>query len=114
MRYLKGSASLGINYKRNKNPIDFINDFCNSDYASDLLNCKSTIRYMFFIAEGPISWKSKLQSIITQSITKTKYITINAAIKEAIYIKAILKELNLYKQNKFLIYTNNNRIKLLA
>jgi hypothetical protein len=55
MRYLKGSANLRITYKRNKNPIDFINGFCDSDYVSDLLNYKSTTGYIFFIAEGPIS-----------------------------------------------------------
>jgi hypothetical protein len=114
MRYLKGSASLGINYKRNKNPIDFINGFCDSYYAGDLLNYKSTTGYIFFIAEGPISWKSKLQSIIAQSTTEAEYIAINAAIKEAIYIKAILEELGLYKQNKFPIYTDNNGARLLA
>jgi hypothetical protein len=49
-----------------------------------------------------------------QNITKAKYIAINAIIKEAIYIKALLKELGYYKQSKFLIYTNNNSALLLV
>lgn len=56
----------------------------------------------------PISWKSKLQSIIAQSTTEAEYIAINTASREAIYIIALLKELGFYIQDKFPIYTDNN------
>jgi hypothetical protein len=43
-----------------------------------------------------------------------EYITINLASKEAVYIKALLKELGYYKQNKLPLYTDNNGALLLA
>jgi len=46
--------------------------------------------------------------------TKAKYISINVASKETIYIKAFLQELEQYKQAKFPLYTNNNKALLLA
>ena len=55
-----------------------------------------------------------MQFIIAQSITKAEYIAINAATKEAIFIKSLLEELGFYKQNKFPIYTDNNGALLLA
>jgi hypothetical protein len=45
---------------------------------------------------------------------KAEYIIINIVAKKAVYIKSLLKELGLYKQNKLPLYTNNNRALLLA
>ena len=75
---------------------------------------KSTTGFIFYLANGPISWKSKLQTIIAQSTTEAEYIAINAATKEAIYIKSILQQLGFYNQDKFPIYSDNNGALLLA
>jgi hypothetical protein len=45
---------------------------------------------------------------------EAEYITINTVIKEAVYIRTLLKELGFYKQSKSSIYTNNNGALLLA
>jgi hypothetical protein len=112
LRYLKGSKELGITYQANTDL--YIKGYCDSDYAGDIPTAKSTSGYIFFLANGPISWKSKLQTIIAQSTTEAEYIAINIATKEAIYLKALLEELGLYKQNKFPLYTDNNGALLLA
>jgi len=105
-KYLKGIKDYGITYYKDNN--HFISGYCDTDYARDIIIAKSTSGYLILLADSTISWKSKLQSIIVQSTTEVEYITINAAIKEAIYIKALLEELGYYKQNKFPIYTDNN------
>jgi hypothetical protein len=112
LRYLKGTIKYGITYFYN-NSNKYIIGYTDSDYAGDITS-KSTSGYIFFLANGPISWKSKLQTIIAQSTTEAEYIAINAATKEAIYIKALLEELGFYKQDKFPIYTDNNGALLLA
>ena len=111
-KYLKGTINYGITYTKDSN--HFISGYCDADYAGDILSAKSTTSYIILLAGGIISQKSKLQSIITQSTTKAKYIAINTVIKEAIYIRALLEELGYYKQNKFPIYTDNNSALLLA
>ena len=111
-KYLKDTKDYGIIYYKNKNY--FISGYYNADYAGDIKITKSTSNYLILYAGDIISQKSKLQSIIAQSIIKAKYIAINAIIKEAIYIKVLLEELGYYKQNKFLIYTDNNGVLLLA
>jgi len=110
-KYLKGTKDYGITYY--KNASRFISGYCDADYAGDL-SAKSTTGYIILLAGGIISWKSKLQSIIAQSTTEAEYIAINAVIKEAVYIKALLEELGYYYQNKFPIYTDNNGALLLA
>ena len=111
-KYLKGTKDYGITYYKNNN--HFISGYCDADYAGDIASAKSTTGYLILLAGGIISWKSKLQSIIAQSTTEAEYIAVNAVIKEAVYIKALLEELSYYKQNKFPIYTDNNGALLLA
>ena len=111
-RYLKATINYGITYYRDSNK--YISGYCDADYAGDLVSGKSTSRYIFLLANGPISWKSKLQTIIAQSTTEAEYVAINAATKEAIFIISLLKELGYYKQSKFPLYTDNNGALLLA
>ena len=111
--YLSKTKDLGIIYSKDEN-INYISGYCDADYAGDIASAKSTSGYIFYIANGPITWKSKLQSIIAQSTTEAEYIAINIAAKEAVYIKSLLKELGYYKQNKLPLYTDNNGALLLA
>jgi hypothetical protein len=67
LRYIKATKEYGITYyntKYNNNSSSYISGYCDSDYADDISTAKSTLGYIFFIAGGPISWKSKLQFII--------------------------------------------------
>ena len=111
--YLSKTIDLGIIYTKDDN-INYISGYCDADYAGDLSSAKSTSGYLFYLAKGPITWKSKLQTIIAQSTTEAEYIAINIAAKEAVYIRALLEELGLYKQNKLPLYTDNNGALLLA
>jgi hypothetical protein len=114
LRYLKGTKDLGIIYSNKDISSKYLSGYYNADYAGDIESAKSTSGYIFYIANGPFSWKSKLQSIIAQSTTKAEYIAINAALKEAIYIKGLLEELGSYSQDKLPLYTDNNGALLLA
>jgi hypothetical protein len=88
-KYLSKTKDLGIIYTREDN-IDYLSGYCDADYAGDMATTKSTNGYIFYLAKGPIMWKSKLQSIIAQSTTEAEYIAINIASKEAVYIKSLL------------------------
>jgi hypothetical protein len=117
LRYLKATKDYGITYyniKSNTSSSSYISGYCDSDYAGDIITAKSTLGYIFFIAGGPISWKSKLQSIIAQSTTEAEFIAINSAVKEAVFIKQLMTELDVYNQAKFPIYTDNNGALALA
>ena len=57
--YLSKTINLGIIYSKEGN-INFISGYCDADYAGDISRAKSTSGYIFYIANGPITWKSKL------------------------------------------------------
>jgi hypothetical protein len=105
LRYLKATVDYEITYSSNLSP--YTSGYVDSDYAGDIATAKSTSGYIFFIAGGPFTWRSKLQTIIAQSTTEAEYIALNLASKEAVYIIALLKELGYYNQTKFPIYVDN-------
>ena len=57
-KYLKGTKDYRITYY--KNTSQFISNYCNIDYTSNLLSIKSTIGFILLLAKGIISQKSKL------------------------------------------------------
>lgn len=114
LKYLKTTKHYVLSFNLNNDLSNYLIGYCDADYAGDINTAKSTSGYIFFYANGLISWKSKLQIIIAQSTTEAEYMAINALAKEAIYIKSILDELGFYKQKKLPIYTDNNGALLLA
>ena len=60
LRYLKATIDYKINYSAAAADPGYISGYCDADYAGDLTKAKLTIGYIFFLAGGPISWKSKL------------------------------------------------------
>ena len=73
--YLQGSKDYRLTYRRTNN-LEIIG-YSNSTYAC----CKDTRRsisgYVFMLYDGPISWKSHKQSLVTSSTMETEYITCN-------------------------------------
>jgi hypothetical protein len=66
--------------------------YADSSYA-DHEDCKSTSGYLFKIAGGPVSWRSRKQSITSTSSTEAEYVGYSIAAKEAIWLRAILLDL---------------------
>ncbi|MCI44211.1 hypothetical protein A2U01_0065450, partial [Trifolium medium] len=74
MRYLKGSISFGVFYKRESCEKLQLNGWSDSDYAGDLDDRKSTSGYVFKLGNGAISWSSKKQPIVTLSTTEAEFV----------------------------------------
>ena len=58
--------------------------YCDSDLGGDLDTSRSTSGYIFYIGETTISWRSKLQSQVSLSITEAEYVAVTEAAKEKI------------------------------
>ncbi|XP_062081225.1 secreted RxLR effector protein 161-like [Humulus lupulus] len=104
-RYLIGTTDIGLVFKQSQNPT-LVEGFCDSDYAGDRDTRRSTSAYYFLVWENCISWKVQLQPVVALSTTKAVYVSATEAIKEAVWIKGVLKELKLLKSIP-IIYSNN-------
>ncbi|MCI73180.1 copia-type polyprotein, partial [Trifolium medium] len=49
--------------------------WCDSDYAGDLDDRKSTSGYVYMLGFGAISWSSKKQPIATLSTTEAEFVS---------------------------------------
>ncbi|KAK9715448.1 hypothetical protein RND81_06G165900 [Saponaria officinalis] len=67
LRYLQGTKDCGLFYKMGEN--SELVGFCDSDYAGDLDDRKSTTGYAFMLGSAAVSWCSKKQPVVTLSTT---------------------------------------------
>lgn len=67
--------------------------FTDSDFAEDFQTRKSTSGFVFFLKSGdsPISWRSKLQTLVTRSVTEAEYVACSLGAQEATWLSYILR-----------------------
>ncbi|PNY16189.1 putative CC-NBS-LRR resistance protein [Trifolium pratense] len=95
MRYLKGTLSFGIVYRSNTKTSMKLKGWCDSDYAGDLNDRKSTTDYVFMLGSGAISWSSKKQPIVTLSTTEAEYVSAAACACQGVWLKNVLSYLRM-------------------
>ena len=106
LRYLRGTYSKGITFGQfNTEPIGF----CDSSWASDKDNGRSVTGYVFFMAGGPVSWRSKTQSTVALSTAQAEYQALCAATQEAIHQRLLSCELDssLHSERSVIIFEDN-------
>ena len=97
-QYLLYTLNIGIIYNCLGNDL-YIKGYCDSDWAGDINNRKSTSGYIFSLSpdlaiNNPISWNSKLQKTIALSSCEAEYMALKEAVKEAIYLSNIFNYIN--------------------
>ncbi|GJV95963.1 retrotransposon protein, putative, ty1-copia subclass [Tanacetum coccineum] len=69
--------------------------FVDSDYAKDSDKGRSITGYAFLVQGCVVSWKATLQHVVALSTTEAKYMAFSEAVKEAIWLRGLLKELGI-------------------
>lgn len=96
LRYLKATINLGLVYVRDQEglPQDPLTGFSDADFAGDTQDRKSTGGFVFLMAGGAISWRSKKQSMVALSTTESEYIACSEATREALWLRGLYSELS--------------------
>jgi Reverse transcriptase (RNA-dependent DNA polymerase) len=94
-KYLCGSMSLRLTFRRGTPEGTVLRGFVDADWASDINDRKSTSGFAFMLGGGAISWGSKKQTSVALSSTEAKYVAAAYAVKEAVWLQRLLRELNL-------------------
>ncbi|MCO5582901.1 hypothetical protein L7F22_036803 [Adiantum nelumboides] len=111
LNYISTTKSMKIVYRSGGDTTLSIQDFADADWALDLLTRISTGGFVFTLAGGPISWRSKRQSTVAVSSCEAKYRAANDTSKEAIWIvhsmvKQLLSNFSLLGETS----TNNSNL----
>ncbi len=67
--------------------------YSDSDYAGNIKTCHSMTGYVFFMGNGPISWKTYRQNTIMLFSTEAEYYTLIEASKEVIWLQSFFNKL---------------------
>ncbi|KAK9824528.1 hypothetical protein WJX72_011105 [[Myrmecia] bisecta] len=89
VRYLAGTAQYALNFGGGDSTLE---GYCDADYAGDLDTRRSTTGYVFILNGGAISWCSKRQPTVAASTSEAEYIAAAQAVKEALWLRHLLKD----------------------
>ncbi|UYV65570.1 hypothetical protein LAZ67_3004741 [Cordylochernes scorpioides] len=104
--YLKATKNIGICFGGSSCTTSLIG-FSDADFAGDLDTRKSTTGYVFMLNNGPISWCSQKQNCVSLSTTESEYIAASKAMKEAIWLRQLLRELHQEQVKPTTIFSGN-------
>ncbi|GJS62986.1 retrotransposon protein, putative, ty1-copia subclass, partial [Tanacetum coccineum] len=80
--------------------------FVDSDYAKDPDKGRSITGYAFLVQGCVVSWKATLQHVVALSTTEAEYMALTEAVKEAIWLRGLLRELGV-ELNKVAVNCDN-------
>ena len=108
-RYLAGTKTLGITYKKSQDGTgadNLFHGYADAAYANadDL---KSMTGYVFLAGGGAIMWKSKKQTVIALSSTEAEYMALSEAGREATWLRNLYGELG-YPQKEPTVIKGDN------
>jgi len=81
--------------------------FADANWAGNADNARSTTGYIFYLANGPISWKSKEQKTVALSSTEAEYMSLTAAAQEALHLRGLLPIFSVDMSSPTIIYEDN-------
>ncbi|KAJ9519966.1 hypothetical protein QJQ45_014694 [Haematococcus lacustris] len=89
--YLKGTTDQGLLF----GGVSGLQGFSDADYAGDKDTARSTTGYIFTLNGGAISWSSRLQPTVAMSTAEAKYMAASSAAKEALWLRKLMRDLQL-------------------
>ena len=114
LRYLRSTKDHGVCFGGNRDEREFVG-YCDADYAGDLDTRRSTTAYVFIYNGGAVSWSSRRQQTVAVSTTEAEYMAASAAVREALWLKKLLGDLDIVNVNNPIMIMSDNQgaIKLL-
>ena len=91
LRYIKGTSDYGLVYESDTDCR--LMGYCDSDYAGDLDDRKSTSGYIFLYGSKPIAWNCRKQKVIALSSCEAEYISSTLVVCQGIWIRRFIHEL---------------------
>lgn len=116
LRYIRGTHDFGIVYSGENQDQDVITGMksqecpqshCDADWAGDKDTRRSTTGYVFSLAGGAVSWRSRLQPTVALSSTEAEYRAITEAGQELIWLRNMMARFG-YEDKKATILHSDN------
>lgn len=114
LRYLNGTSHLGIIFNASSSKkvkghesFEFPTLHCDADWAGDKNTRRSTTGYVFMLAGGALSWKSRLQPTVALFSTEAEYCAVTEAGQELLWLQTMMKMFGFEDKSPTLLHRNN-------
>ena len=107
-RYLAGTKKYGIFFSPNSHDEEKgVSGYTDADHAGDFDDRTSTSGCVCICHGGSFSWFSRKQNCTSLSTTEAEFVAGGEAAKEATWVKAFLKEINIGGKEAIPLYCDN-------
>ena len=112
-KYLVGTVNYSLVYNSSELRPN-LSGFVDSDWGGDFTTRKSTTGYLFYYANAPVSWSSKIQKTVALSSCEAEYMALKEAIKEFVWLQSLFQEIESLRtgSTKILLTDNQSAIDL--
>ncbi|XP_016647095.1 PREDICTED: uncharacterized protein LOC107880330 [Prunus mume] len=93
LRYLVGNLTHGIHFTSGDVHLQAYSD---ADWAGDVNDRRSTIGYVVFLSNNPISWCAKKQNTVSCSSTEAEYRALAITAVELSWLRQLLQDLHIF------------------
>ena len=105
LHYLKDNSEKGILFKKNNTLA--LEAYTDADYASSLVDRRSTTGYCTFLGGNLVTWRSKKQNVVARSSAESKFRAIAQGLCELLWLKIILDDLRIKWDGPMKLYCDN-------
>ena len=106
MRYLKATIDFSITYG-GKSANNELIGYCDSDWAGEVDQRRSTSGNVFLLNNGPVAWGSRLQKTSALSVAEAEYMSLTEALCECLWLRPLLASLGIEQTGPTPIYVDN-------
>ncbi|XP_060971854.1 retrovirus-related Pol polyprotein from transposon RE1 isoform X2 [Cannabis sativa] len=107
LKYLKGTATHGVSFKRGSSRTLALQGFSDADWASCPDDRRSTGAYCVYLGSSLVSWSSKKQTVVARSSTESEYRALAHVTAEIMWLKALIQEMHIPVHNTPIIWCDN-------
>jgi len=107
LRYLKGTLDWALHLGGDPAGGVRLHGYCDSDWAGDVDDRRSTTGFYFSLGSGSITWSSKRQATVALSSTEAEYVAASTAARELIWLRCLLAEVGLIQTVPTVILGDN-------
>ena len=86
VRYLKSTKDMGLVYGW----AERLAGWADSDWAGHVGKRKCTTGFVFTLHGGPISWRSRLQGLVTSSTMEAEYVVASEGVKDSLWLRRLV------------------------
>lgn len=105
LRYLKSSPGKGLFFGKNESKQ--VIGYTDADWGGDRTDGKSTSGYFTFVGGNLVTWRSKKQKVVARSSAEAKFRGMVHEICELLWIRRILKDLDIELKTPMNLYCDN-------